>query len=195
MSNNNYEDAIFEFDKILLMNPDHEKARSLRSEAQKKQKEKDQEKDLALIQDYLEKIRSYNIKLGNKARDAKDKLTKEMEEEMGPQEFRKLIRVHHNEQLTDFAKNSDVIDRIIEYKDHLHQKIEPIYLDPQQKLVRAHFYAPRKQVFGSYFDTFWVNIIMIWLKTITFYVILYFRLLKRLLDSFEELSYRINKGQ
>jgi hypothetical protein len=44
-------------------------------------------------------------------------------------------------------------------------------------------------VFGRYLDTFWVNIIVIWIMTALFYVILYFRLLKRLLDSFEGMSF------
>ncbi len=146
------------------------------------------------LQDYIEKIKQYNITLSNKAGDAKNDLTKEMELEMGPQAFRKLIRDHHNKQLSDFAINSDVIEKIIEYKDNLYQKSDPIYLDPQQKFIRAHFYAPRKQIFGKYYDTYWVNILVIWIMTIGFFLALYFRLLKRLLDSFEELGHRLNKG-
>jgi len=147
------------------------------------------------IQDYIDDIRQYNVTLNNKAREASDQLTQELMEELGGRDgFLKLKRDHHNEQLADFAKNADVLERIIEYKDNLYQKVEPIYLDPHQKLIKAHFYAPRKQLFGNYFDTFWVNIIMIWFKVIVFYLILYFRLLKKLLDSFEELGHRFNKG-
>jgi hypothetical protein len=148
------------------------------------------------IQDYLEKIKSYNIKLNNKAREAKDNLTKDMTEALGGRDgFLKLRRDHHNKQLEDFATNSDVLERIIEYKEHLYQKIEPIYLDPQQKFIRAHFYAPRKQIFGKFYDTYWVNILVIWMMTVGFYLVLYFRLLKKLLDSFEELGHKLNKGQ
>ena len=147
------------------------------------------------IQDYLDQIRRYNVKLNNKARAAKDQLTQELEKgENGRERFQKLKRDNHNDQLYDFARNSDAIDRYIEYKDNLYQKVDPIYLDPRQKFIKAHFYAPRKQFFGRYYDTYWVNIIVIWFSTLMLYLILYYRLLKRLLDLLEELGQRANKG-
>jgi len=49
----------------------------------------------------------------------------------------------------------------------------------------AHFYAPEKQLFGIKVDTYTVNVIVIWIMTFFFYLALYFRLLKKLLDSIE----------
>jgi ABC-type multidrug transport system ATPase subunit len=147
------------------------------------------------IRDYLERIKSYYNKLNNKASEAENNLVEEMQTgEDGKEGFLKLKRDHDNRQLHDFATNKDAIDRYIEYKDNLYQKIDPIYLDPQQKFLKAHFYAPRKQIFGNYFDTFWVNIIVIWIMTIAFYIILYYRLFKKFLDAMEHLGDRINLG-
>jgi len=63
-------------------------------------------------------------------------------------------------------------------------------MDPEHKLIKAHFYAPRKQVFGNFFSTFAVNITVIWIMTLIFYMILYYRLLKKFLDFFEQFSHR-----
>jgi heme O synthase-like polyprenyltransferase len=58
-------------------------------------------------------------------------------------------------------------------------------MEPEHSFIRAHFYAPTKKVFGVRVDTFAVNVVVLWLMTIMFYIILYFRLLKKALDSGE----------
>ena len=83
----------------------------------------------------------------------------------------------------------------MQYKDRLYQKSNPVYLDPSQKFIKAQFYTPRKQVFGKYYSTFAINILVLWLMTIALYMVLYFRLLKKLLDFFEEFSLRSNRGE
>ena len=95
-----------------------------------------------------------------------------------------LKRKYYNESLEEFVTNKNEFQRIVEYNGELIQKIDPIYLDPQFRFIRAHFYAPRKMVFGTFFPTIWVNIFVIWISTLFLYLVLYFRLLKRLLDFF-----------
>ncbi len=100
-----------------------------------------------------------------------------------------LKRKHSNETLEEFVTNKNEFQRIVEYKGELIQKKDPIYLDPTNKFVKAHFYAPRKAVFGKYIPTIWVNVGIMWFSTILLYLVLYFRLLKRLLDFLEDLSF------
>ncbi len=153
---------------------------------------------LDAVRDYLEKIRRYNIRLYNKASDERNQLVNEMQKTKESEaEFYRIKREYNNEALEDFAKNSNVMERIMQYKDQFYQKINPIYMDPPQKFIKAHFYAPRKQVFGRYYSTFSVNTVVIWVMTIILYLILYFRLLKKTLDFFEELSHRLklSKGE
>ncbi|MFC2138599.1 hypothetical protein ACFLTE_10520 [Bacteroidota bacterium] len=73
------------------------------------------------------------------------------------------------------------------------QKIDPIFTDPKYNFVKSHFYAPHKLVFGKKMHTFWVNLIVIWFSIITLYIVLYYSLLRRLLESFEDLSHKIQK--
>ncbi|UCG27318.1 MAG: ATP-binding cassette domain-containing protein [Bacteroidales bacterium] len=142
---------------------------------------------------YLALVENYNKKLWNMYYNKKDSIIVSLTSS-NKEAFEKLKRDHANEKLEEFVKNSNETDRIIEYKGQLHQKIDPIYLDPESKFIKAHFYAPRKQFLGNYVHTFWVNILFIWFMTIILYIALYYRLLKRLLDSFEQISSRFTKS-
>ena len=101
-----------------------------------------------------------------------------------------LKRNHHNENLEELVTNKNEFERIVEYKGELIQKKDPIYLDPTNKFIKAHFYAPRKMFFGTYVSTIWVNIAILWLFTIILFIALYYRILKRFLDFIEDLKFR-----
>ena len=135
---------------------------------------------------YLEQLRLYYVKLYNKSSQKKDSIiSSKQKTEADREAFLDLKRKHYNETLNEFVRNSSEVERIIEYKGRLIQKIDPIYLLPENKILRAHFYAPVKNLFGNEFSTFWVNVLVIWLSTIVMYIALYYRLLKRLLDFME----------
>jgi len=145
---------------------------------------------------YLRLLNTYYIRLSNKANEEKDKLISSLQRTPEMKEsFQWLKRRHANEALEEFVTNKNETDRILEYKNHLYQKINPIYLDPESRFIKAHFYAPRKMVLGRYIDTIWVNIGVIWFMTIILYLMLYFRLLKKLLDSIENLSLRFSQAE
>lgn len=136
---------------------------------------------------YLELVRKYYVKLYNKASGEKDRYISQIQSTAeGKEAYIALKRKYHNESLTEFVKNSSEMERIIEYDGNLIQKIDPIYLYPSTKFLRAHFYSPVKPFFGSYMSTFWTNVVVIWVFSLMLYIVLYFRLLKRLLDWFDE---------
>jgi len=143
---------------------------------------------------YLSTLNKYYIKLFNKANSKKDNLISNKQTSENNNNFIHLKLDYSNDKLSSFVKNSDEINRIIEYKGELIQKIDPIFLDPTNNFIKAHFFAPRKLFFGKYYSTFWVNTIIIWLMTILLYFILRFRLLKRTLDYIEQKTFSmINK--
>jgi hypothetical protein len=145
--------------------------------------------------EYLKNINRLYIRVYNKydkiSNDFKRGLIKtpEMKEK-----FDKLKRDYHNDRLTEFVENSSELIRIIEYKGRLYQKIDPIYQDPEQRFIKAHFFSPRKMVFGKYYSTFWVNTCVIWAMSLILFVILYFRGLKGFLDIMEHLSSRLKRN-
>ena len=147
---------------------------------------------LQAAKDHIEMIRLYNVKMYNLANEEKDALIeKRMKEDR--EAYLKLKKQHFNTSLEEFVKNSNEKEKILEYKGRIIQKTDPIFLDPESRFISAHFYAPRKQVFGHYVDTFWINIIVMWVMTGLLYLALYFRLLKKALDSSEVLAGRFGK--
>lgn len=143
---------------------------------------------------HLDKLYKYYIRLYNKANDEKDALSREMENTKEKKDqFLALKMANYNEKLYEFVTNRNDVDRIIEFKGELFQKENPVYLDPESRFVKAHFYAPRKMLFGCYISTLWMNIIIIWIGTLFLYTLLYFRLLKRLFDGIEQLADKFAK--
>ena len=140
---------------------------------------------------FIKTLNKIYIRIYNNANEAKDNLIRQ--HEMNPADkfqFLELKRHYHNEKLTEFVENNTELVRIIEYKGRLFQKTDPIYLDPLNPFIKAHFYAPRKMIFGKYYSTFFVNILVIWAFSLVLYVMLYFRILKRLLDFLEQITSR-----
>ena len=142
--------------------------------------------------EYVHRINKFYIKVYNRASDKRDEIIRAYQK--SPEEKEKFIQLkrdYYNDRLAEFVENSNETVRIIEYQGHLIQKIDPIYLDPESNNpFGAHFYSPSKKVFGTYYKTFYVNIIVIWGMSLLLYFVLYFRLLKRLLDLTENFTQR-----
>jgi len=107
------------------------------------------------LSEYLTLLNQYYIKLYNEASKMKDRLITSMQKNPEEREkFLKLKRTYYNDELADMLTNINEIERIIEYKGHLIQKIDPIFMDPESNFVRAHFYAPVKNIFGIPLEIF-----------------------------------------
>jgi ABC-type multidrug transport system ATPase subunit/uncharacterized tellurite resistance protein B-like protein len=143
---------------------------------------------------YFDELNKYYIQKYKKASEAKDRLSAKLTNtEKANKEFIQLKKEYYNENLKEFVRNENEGVKIIEYDHRLYQKADPIFFDTPGGILAAHFYAPRKMVFGKYFDTFWVNIAVIWLMSIVLFICLYFNLLRRLLELGEWTSERIKK--
>jgi ABC-type multidrug transport system ATPase subunit len=105
---------------------------------------------------------------------------------------------YFNESLSDLVRNIAVKERLLEYKGQLIQQIDPIFNTPDNPGhlldYRTHFFAPKKHFLGMYFDTYYFNIIVIWIMTILFYITLYFELLRKVIDSFGKVKIPKAKG-
>ncbi|QQS52317.1 MAG: ATP-binding cassette domain-containing protein [Bacteroidota bacterium] len=111
--------------------------------------------------------------------------------ESRPDQYKEVRDQYFNESIADIMKKIYETNKILEYDNHLVQNIDPIYLDPIPMSVfniRTHFFAPRKPLFGRYFDTYWYNIVAIWILVGFFYFLLYIDGLKRLLTIGDKLA-------
>jgi len=100
-------------------------------------------------------------------------------------ELQKLERLFANENLNDLVCKTTEKNKIIISKGRLVQNIDPIYKDPSPKNAldfRAHFYAPKKHIFGTFFSTFSFNIMAIWAMSILLFLTLYFEAYNKVVD-------------
>ncbi len=138
-------------------------------------------------------MRRYYVDYSNNAKNRKDGLILKLQSQNN-KAFLKLRDDYANESLEEFVTNKSEQKKVIEFRDEIVQKLDPVYMDPEHKLIKAHFYSPVKRIFGQEMDTYWVNVIVLWFITVVIYFILYFRLLKNILDSGGTLMGRKQKG-
>jgi hypothetical protein len=63
-------------------------------------------------------------------------------------------------------------------------------MKPYSKFGRAHFYAPYKLIGTIRVDTLWFNMMIMWLATFGLYILLYFNVLRKLLNIFGDLKFK-----
>jgi len=85
-----------------------------------------------------------------------------------------LKRQYANTKLSDLVLNTTDLTKILYIDNKIIRKYQPAYQLPESKIGRAHLYSATKKIGDFYFDTFWFNIIVLWIMT----VVLYFILLK-----------------
>ena len=138
---------------------------------------------LSELRTHLDKLSRHYVKKRNSIDSQKDRIIASMVKT--PEErdaFNKLRDDNYNESLGDLVLNSADFYRIIERDGKLIQRLHPIYQDPMgSNLLRSHFFAPRKVLFGYYIDTYWANLLVIWLMSIFLMLTLYFDALRKLL--------------
>ena len=101
--------------------------------------------------------------------------------------YNAAIQKYQNESVKQMVENLNDPVRILKWNGELVQKIYPIYFNDHRPKnpfdFSANFYAPTKHFLGKYFDTFYFNISVIWAMSMMLYVMLYFDILKRVVES------------
>jgi ABC transport system ATP-binding/permease protein len=139
---------------------------------------------------YIETVRRYYIEVSREAVDKRDNtiIAYERADRDG---FILMKKQYTNESLEEFVKNENEKNKIRRYRDRLYQNYDQIFCDPENRLVKAHFYAPRKQLFGAWASTLAVNTGVIWFMTLILYLLLYFRVLLKILQSSNKIKMTI----
>ncbi|MEO6304088.1 MAG: ATP-binding cassette domain-containing protein [Bacteroidia bacterium] len=150
----------------------------------------------AAIKAYLTNIKNYYINVQNTAYKKLDEVKLSMQKNPAEKEqFLALAANYDNENLNNLVKNAGELNRCIEKDGKLIQQIDPVYQDPvDSKFGRAHFFAPRKNLFGTYFSTYWFNICVIWMMSIVLIITLYFEVFKKVLDALGNIKFGKKKA-
>ncbi len=159
-------------------------------------KVKPEEFDTVVVNDvlhYLHIVKSQaletNIEMNKLRDDGYYKLRKELG---GSEEIQKLQTENLNLKLSDQVRNITLGEKIFELDGKYIRQFEPIYMKPTSKVGRAHFYAADKKLGNITIDTFWFNILVIWLVSGLFYFALIYDVVRIMITWLEKLQ--INKS-
>ncbi len=140
-----------------------------------------------MAKNYLNDMLTYYSGLFNKANSKKQRIINYWMQK-NPKKYQVQKNRYHNQSISEIVRKVFEKNKIIQYKDRLIQQVDPIFLDPEPSgyfSFRTHLFAPRKYFAGHYIDTFWFNLMVVWSMIIFLYITLYFDLLKKLLNSFQ----------
>ncbi|MCG8411780.1 MAG: ATP-binding cassette domain-containing protein [Bacteroidales bacterium] len=148
-------------------------------------------------EDILEHAYGYlyyiNISLNEEKELAKKRKEGKYEEfihKMGRSEFVAFKQKNYNKKLADIVLNRHEINKIYQTQDHFIQKKDPVFMEPNSKIGRAHFYAPVKIIKEFKVNTLVYNVIVMWLIVGILYLTLLGDILRRGLKYLESLNLR-----
>ena len=147
--------------------------------------------DAQKLQSYLQEIKTSYSKLFDDAQRDRDAWVEQYQvNDSKRNQYQNLLQSAHNKKLEEAVKNANPdTDPVVIEDGRLIASSDPIFRDgPRDRFIRAHFYAPQKNLFGNYYSTFWLNLLVIWLMSISLMVTLYFDIFKRVLRFFSTFS-------
>ena len=136
---------------------------------------------------YLDSIKDYFKNKDKHATYVTERIIDSLENDLGTEAYLALREDYENEELRTLVLDMLNRDRILETPGKYIQKFEPGYMKATSKYGRAHFYAPYKYLGNIEIDTYWFNIIVIWLVSLLLYLVLYFNILQKLMTWFGNL--------
>jgi ABC-type multidrug transport system ATPase subunit len=140
------------------------------------------DQDFQALKDYLKLQRTFYNKLHNRTLDDRDDAINYLTKDANIN-FTEAKNNYRNQALSDLVSNKLEISHIIEYQGRLIPQENPIYRDSES--INSHFFAPQKKFFGNYIKTYWVNIVMIWLMTITLIITLFLDFFRKIMNLFD----------
>ena len=140
------------------------------------------DQDFQALKDYLKLQRTFYNKLHNRTLDDRDDAINYLTKDANIN-FTEAKNNYRNQALSDLVSNKLEISHIIEYQGRLIPQENPIYRDSES--INSHFFAPQKKFFGNYIKTFWVNIVVIWLMTMTLIITLFLDFFRKIMNLFD----------
>ncbi|HEY9123728.1 MAG TPA: ATP-binding cassette domain-containing protein [Bacteroidales bacterium] len=140
---------------------------------------------------YVRHARDISVKILNNTIEKKDDYTQRLILREFSNDEGQLVKFknrYFNQAVADEVLGKTSSDQIAVVDNCLIRKFEPVFNFPKNNFGRAHYFAPAKKIGNWFLDTFYFNIIVIWLMVAICYVCLVTNVLKRFMDriSFEK---------
>ncbi|MDA0193822.1 MAG: ABC transporter permease [Bacteroidetes bacterium] len=128
---------------------------------------------------YLSSLKRKYQTLQNDANEARERMYAQLIDSLGTDRIQQIKDKNYNKGLANLVQNRDELIKVLETNNRYIQKKDPIFMYPDSKIGRAHFYAPVKIIGSWKIDTLWFNLAMIWAITALFYLALITDALRR----------------
>jgi ABC-type multidrug transport system ATPase subunit len=148
------------------------------------------------IHAYLDLIKTYYIDIFNSQEIKRDNAVSKFQSSAeGIKLYDELQKTSFNEKLEQYVNEKDPLAESIYFENNrIYSNVKPIYRDAEyDSFIRAHLFSPTKRVFGKLYQTYWVNICVIWVMSLILAITLYFDVLKKIIDSSEIFTRRFSK--
>lgn len=141
---------------------------------------------------FLTQVNQQYVYQYNTAVSARDGIYEKWVKRLGSNdEFVAYKQKYYNNQLAKVVTNDNEIKDFDIQNNEIVRLKDAIFRTPEQRHGRAHFYAPEKRVFSLNIDTFWYNLLFVWLFSGLLFTILYYDILRKIIAYFETL--RLNR--
>ena len=108
--------------------------------------------------------------------------------------YGKLKVSNHNEELSTLVRNTYSSSKILDGKNYLVRKFEPIFSESKPRHFfdyRTSFYAPTKHLAGGKFSTLYFNVVVLWVMVFMFYGTLYFNVPEKTVNGIGKLTRKL----
>ena len=138
---------------------------------------------------YLDTLKRKFISIRNQILNRKEAVVDSLLKKTGPEGLINLRDNYENEKLNFIILDEENTKLTIEKGDRIIQKYEPGHMKATSQYGRAHFFAPVKRIGSLEIDTYWFNVVVLWIISLGLYVALYFELLKKAVNYFERIRF------
>ena len=137
---------------------------------------------------FLDSLKKKFIQKKKAAMELKDSVSVSIATSMGLNQFVVFRDNFENKRLADIVLERPSFSATLETHDRIIQKFDPGFMKATSNYGRAHYYAPVKKIGNLEIDTYWFNLIVIWISSILLVSALYFNILQKIVNFYGNLS-------
>ena len=147
------------------------------------------------LRNHLEKLRQHYVSRYNSASQNKDAAIGKLQSQKGNDGFKTFKKNNLNEATEELLRNSNSAEKVLVTQDRIIQKFEPVFMESAgNTFLRAPFFVCEKKFLGAAYNTYAINLIVIWLMSIILYVTLVTDTLRKVF-SIRFIKRKFNTGQ
>lgn len=143
---------------------------------------------ITLLRSTMDELREFYIEKFNKANEAKERKIEGMTSgKDGEAGFLWMKNRYENESLEEMVRNSNQVERLVITDEKIIQRFEPVFHEnPNESFSKAPMFSYSKNVFGNKTNTLYINILVIWLMSLTLYITLQFDIFRKVIELFSK---------